>query len=110
PLMLKVLGGLSDQRLTEIGKALRAGRLRPPFTALALQRYAEPPIAAAIAVEIQALAEEGLKTEHLALLVETLAGDRARAAGEREAVDLVWSGPEAPGVANRDTAVVVREL
>jgi phosphatidylserine/phosphatidylglycerophosphate/cardiolipin synthase-like enzyme len=25
-------------------------------------------------------------------------------------VDLVWTGPEAPGIANRDTAVVVREL
>src|SRR5262249_9947266 len=36
--------------------------------------------------------------------------DRQRRPRLEDAIDLVMSGPEAPGVANRDTRVVVREL
>ncbi len=47
---------------------------------------------------------------HLALLLDTIAQTRACEAPEGKGVDLVWSGPVAKGLPNRDTGSVVREL
>jgi phosphatidylserine/phosphatidylglycerophosphate/cardiolipin synthase-like enzyme len=59
---------------------------------------------------LQQLYEEGMQLQHLALLAEVIVQTRRRQPQEADLVDLVWTGPEAPGAANRDTGVVVREL
>jgi phosphatidylserine/phosphatidylglycerophosphate/cardiolipin synthase-like enzyme len=59
---------------------------------------------------MQRLANESMRTDHLALLLESLAAAQSPRPEVRDPVDLVWTGPEAPGIANRDTRVVVREL
>lgn len=102
---------LSEADLRQLSSALQAGRLAMPLSAVSLRRYLAADIAEAVAIEEQRLAGEGFQTAHLMRLLETLAEDRnARPSIPDEALDLVTSGPEAPRVALRDTAVVVREL
>jgi len=43
-------------------------------------------------------------------MLEILSADRASRPRPNEVIELVWTGPEAGGTANRDTGVVVREL
>ena len=60
---------------------------------------------------MQGLTDDGLEPRHLAQVLSTLAEDRAcQSSRAGDAVDLVWTGPEPPGTASRDTPVVVREL
>lgn len=101
---------LSEADLRQLGGALRAGRLTAPFGAVGLRRYLAVELADAVATELQRLHGAGMEPAHLALLLEALAEDRAARPPLPDGLDLVTSGPEAPGVAIRDTAVVVREL
>jgi phosphatidylserine/phosphatidylglycerophosphate/cardiolipin synthase-like enzyme len=101
---------LSDSDLREIGSALRSGRLHPPFNATVLKRFCSNDNEKMVAVELQGLMDEGMKADHLALMLDVLVDARTQRPEVRDPVDLVWTGPEAPGIANRDTGVVVREL
>jgi hypothetical protein len=101
---------LTDADLATLASALRSGRLHSPFTAVSLGRICPPAHAAVIAARMQQLHDEGMQPQHLALLAETIARTRAKQPRESEVVDLVWTGPEALGVTNRDTGVVVRDL
>ncbi len=108
--MISVLQRLSSPDLRALGEAIRSGRLYPPFTPMSVQRYSASTDAVAVASELQRLADEGGRTEFLAFVLEVLADDRASRSEPEDLIDLVWSGPEAPGTASRDTPVVVREL
>src|SRR2546425_4731424 len=108
--MIPNIQSLTDSDLREIASALRSGRLSPPFRPAGLRAFCPAGHERMVAVEMQGLVEDGMKTEHLALLVDTLADARTQRSEIRDPVDLVWTGPEAPGTANRDTSVVVREL
>jgi hypothetical protein len=101
---------LTTDELRTVASALRAGRLLPPFTALAVGRLAPAHLAPELAVELQDRTGQGYSPTQLADLIDLLVTDRARHIGSAPPFDLVWTGPETAGVANRDTAVVVREL
>lgn len=101
---------LSKADLQQLSGALQAGRLALPFSAVSLVRYLAPEWIDAVVAESQRLQRAGMNAVQLALLLEALAEDRAAHAPPLDRLDLVTSGPEAPGVAIRDTAVVVREL
>jgi phosphatidylserine/phosphatidylglycerophosphate/cardiolipin synthase-like enzyme len=101
---------LADSDLREIASALRAKRLAPPFSAMSLGRLIAAPVAQEIAVDMQALAAQGFTGPQLAAVLDLLVADRARRPRLEEILDLVTTGPEAPGITNRDTSVVVREL
>jgi phosphatidylserine/phosphatidylglycerophosphate/cardiolipin synthase-like enzyme len=101
---------LTDDDLQALAEALRAGRLSPPFAALTLQAYCSSDGAARVAGPMQQLASEGMCPAHLAVLLEAVAQARARRPTGDALVELVWTGPEAPDSAPRDTGVVVREL
>jgi phosphatidylserine/phosphatidylglycerophosphate/cardiolipin synthase-like enzyme len=101
---------LADSDLREIASALRAKRLAPPFSAMSLGRLIAAPVAQEIAVDMQALADQGFTGPQLAAVLDMLVADRARRPRLEEILDLVTTGPEAPGITNRDTSVVVREL
>jgi phosphatidylserine/phosphatidylglycerophosphate/cardiolipin synthase-like enzyme len=51
-----------------------------------------------------------MRPDHIAILAEAVLAARAGRPVADDAVELVWTGPETASVANRDTAVVVREL
>lgn len=108
--MIPAIQTLSETDLREIAAALRSGRLAPPFTATALRRFCSAENHKFVAIEMQGLTDDGLKPDHLALMLDSLASARSHRPEIRDPVDLVWTGPETPGIANRDTSVVVREL
>jgi phosphatidylserine/phosphatidylglycerophosphate/cardiolipin synthase-like enzyme len=108
--MIEVLQALADPALREIARALRSGRLFAPFTAVSLGRFCAAATAHPLALALQRLAAEGMRPDHLALLFEASLATRAARGDPSAGVELVWTGPEQPGMANRDTAVVVREL
>jgi hypothetical protein len=108
--MIDTLQHLSVADLSALAAALRSGRLSAPFNHVAVKRYCPGGVAIDLAADFDRLANEGMQAKHLALLLDTVAETRARTHSIGDLVELVWTGPEAPGVANRDTAVVVREL
>jgi phosphatidylserine/phosphatidylglycerophosphate/cardiolipin synthase-like enzyme len=107
---MNALDQLTDADLTGLASGLRSGRLHAPFTSASVARYCPPDQAEPVAAHLQGLHDEGMSSAHLALLAETIARARARRPDPADLVDLVWTGPETPGVTNRDTSVVVRDL
>jgi phosphatidylserine/phosphatidylglycerophosphate/cardiolipin synthase-like enzyme len=101
---------LADSDLRELAAVLRARRLAAPFTAMSVQRLIASPAAGDVAGELQRLADQGFQAEQMAAMLDLLVRDRCRRPKVEDALDLVTTGPEVPGVTNRDTGVVVREL
>ena len=104
------LAQLAVEDLRRLALALRTGRLQPPYAGVALRRLIAGPEAEAIAAALRGFAEEGFPPPQLARMLEILAADRAARPSPGDVIELAWTGPEAAGVANRDTGVVVREL
>ncbi len=101
---------LPDADLQELVKALRANRLEAPYTPTGVHRIVSSLHVSEIAVDLQALADQGFSPSHIATTVELMAKARSQRPLAEDLIDLVTTGPEAPGVSNRDTSVVVREL
>jgi phosphatidylserine/phosphatidylglycerophosphate/cardiolipin synthase-like enzyme len=101
---------LPDHDLAALARTLAAGRLRPPFGKLSLQGVVSPEYATGVSTNLQSLANAGFTSPQIGLLLESLVADRRSRSHADDMIDLVTTGPEAPGVNNRDTAVVVREL
>lgn len=107
--MISPLQKLSSSDLRALAEAIRSGRLDPPFTPVSVQRYLPGPDTGIVASELQQFIVS-TNSESLALFLEVLADDRINRSQPEDVIDLVSTGPEAPGTANRDTSVVVREL
>ena len=101
---------LSDSDLAEIVRALRSRRLVPPFTGVAFQRLLPETAAAEVAESLRKLAGQGFTADQMATVAEMIAQSRLQRHVAETLFDLVVTGPEAPGVTNRDTSVVVREM
>ena len=86
---------------------LRARRLAAPFTAMSVQRVIAGPAALGVAGELQRLADQGFQAEQMAAMLDLLVQDRCRRPKVEDALDLVITGPDVPGMTNRDTGVVV---
>jgi len=108
--MSSTLCRLTTDDLKQLSAALRSGRLGLPLTAFALRRFISPDFADAISSELQERANNGYSSTQLADLADVIIHDRAEHGFARDLFDLVWTGPETGGIANRDTGVVVREL
>jgi phosphatidylserine/phosphatidylglycerophosphate/cardiolipin synthase-like enzyme len=108
--MTSTLCLLTTEDLTQLANALRSGRLAPPFTSLLLRRYLPENLAGRVAIELQQRISDGMEPQHLATNMETLSDDRRQRPVAEDLIELVWTGPEAPGIVNRDTGVVVREM
>ena len=101
---------LADSDLRELAAVLRARRLAAPFTAMSVQRLIASPAAGDVAGELQRLADQGFQAEQMAAMLDLLVRDRCRRPKVEDVLDLVTTGPDVPGMTNRDTGVVVREL
>jgi phosphatidylserine/phosphatidylglycerophosphate/cardiolipin synthase-like enzyme len=108
--MTSTLCLLTTEDLQQIAAALRSGRVVPPINALQLRRYVPSTLADRVAEELRQRIEQGFQPGHLADLLDILAQDRNQRPVAEDLIDLVWTGPEAEGIVNRDTAVVVREI
>ena len=102
---------LSSKDLRLIANGLRSGRLTLPATSLQIGRIFQGEICTAVAEKLAELATFGFSAEQVAILIDSLLHDRDLfRASDPSGIDLVTSGPEAPGITNRDTSVVVREM
>lgn len=96
------LASVPTAALVDLERALQRGALAPPLSRAAL--------AAAGLGELAAGHPELLAFDRASLLALLGAVIAERAAVRATELELVWTGPEAPGGTGRDTAVVVREL
>lgn len=104
---MKTLASESAGTLRRLADVLASGRLVAPLSAFALKRAA--PCSNELAAEVLRLSDDGMSPQHLAMLLNATAEAAEARAGQTSA-ELVWTGPELPGVSSRDTSVVVREL
>jgi phosphatidylserine/phosphatidylglycerophosphate/cardiolipin synthase-like enzyme len=100
---------ISGGDLREIALAIRSGRLSPPYTLFTLQRIVSGDVAT-LAADLQSLSQSGFGAEQVAITLDLIRGDREARPRVEDVLELVTTGPEVPGIANRDTSVVVREL
>jgi phosphatidylserine/phosphatidylglycerophosphate/cardiolipin synthase-like enzyme len=108
--MKSALCQLTSDDLSRLAGAIRSGRIAPPFSSLLLRRYLPEGVAALVATELQQRVAQGMEPPHLADCLDLLCQDRSQRPMAEDLIDLVWTGPEAPGIVNRDTSVVVREM
>ena len=102
---------LSSKDLRLIANSLRSGRLTLPASPLQMARIFRGDICDALALKLTDLSSLGFSAEHVAVLVESILQDREASIHSNPTdIDLVTSGPEAPGITNRETSVVVREM
>ena len=101
---------LSDADLRELGSALKSRRVSAPYSELQVTRLLSPKLATDVTTSLKELESLGFSEQQIAATLELLSRDRSDGRKSEPPIDLVTSGPEAPGIANRDTAVVVREL
>jgi phosphatidylserine/phosphatidylglycerophosphate/cardiolipin synthase-like enzyme len=101
---------LSDRDMHEVANALRSGRLPSPFSAVALERIISRDLSQRTVEALDKLSALGFTPEQIAVILELLRADRTSRPRIDDSLELVTTGPDVPGVANRDTSVVVREL
>jgi len=101
---------LSNTDLQALIAALRSGRLMSPYSGLQVSRVVPASLCEMVRSALGQLQAEGFTPSQLATLLSCIAADRVQCRPRELPIDLVTSGPEAPGLANRDTAVVVREM
>jgi phosphatidylserine/phosphatidylglycerophosphate/cardiolipin synthase-like enzyme len=108
--MTETLIGLSERDLLEAANALRSGRLLPPYSTVALQRVVSREAAESTARALDKLSEQGFTPAQIAMTCDVLRADRRNRPAFDDILELVTTGPEIEGIANRDTGVVVRDL
>ncbi len=101
---------LSTTDLQALIAALRSGRVAAPYSDIQLSRVVSGGLIEAIRVGLVELHKLGFDVQQIAVALDLIKGDRQAVRAIEPPIDLVTSGPEAPGITNRDTAVVVREL
>jgi phosphatidylserine/phosphatidylglycerophosphate/cardiolipin synthase-like enzyme len=108
--MKSALHGLSRVALLDVAKALSAGWLLPPYSALAVGNSVPFDESAAIAVELERFRSAGFGPNQLAETLRLMAAERELSQAVQDRLELVWTGPDVPGCVGRDTWVIVRDL
>jgi len=108
--MISSLLLLPESDFPSLIAAFRSERLSQPFSASIIEHLVGHAISPDTIKAFEDLQRLGFSDEQLAAALELVLQDRRHRPRLEDAIDLVMSGPEAPGVANRDTRVVVREL
>jgi phosphatidylserine/phosphatidylglycerophosphate/cardiolipin synthase-like enzyme len=108
--MTQGLARLSTADLSALTAALRTSRLAPPYNSLTLQSLLPKEAAAAAVDALRQYAASGFTPAQIASTIDLLIADRASRSPLEAGIELVTTGPDAHGVVNRDTSVVVRDL
>jgi len=101
---------LGPSELRALATSVRNGRVSAPYSGLSLERIVEQHVAASVSSKLNLLSASGMSSEALSACLELTAEALSSRPLLEDLVDLVTTGPEAGGVANRGTAVVVSEL
>jgi phosphatidylserine/phosphatidylglycerophosphate/cardiolipin synthase-like enzyme len=101
---------LAPSELGALATSVRNGRVSAPYSALSLQRIIGQDAAGFISGKLDSLSASGMSSEALSVCLELAADALSSRSPLEDLVDLVTTGPETGGVANRSTAVVVSEL
>jgi phosphatidylserine/phosphatidylglycerophosphate/cardiolipin synthase-like enzyme len=95
--------------LRALAAAIKMGRLSSPFSVVAVKQIVSDN-AAALAQSLTEMADSGMPAGGIAHTLELLAATMVDRPRIEDLVQLVATGPQVSGVANRDTSVVVSEL
>jgi hypothetical protein len=106
----QALLSLTPSELRTLAGAIRMGRLNIPFSALAIRELVGRDGAEPIVASLRELVAVGMPSAGLAESLELLAAAFAQRPRIEDLLDLVVTGPQVAGVANRDTGIVVSEL
>src|SRR5260370_24388717 len=107
---MKLIRSLPPSTLESISQALKAGRLKPPYSAFTVAEWAPQPARESLASEFLSLQTFGFTPFTLAVTLEALAEDAAARQRALDQIQLVWTSPDEEGPHVRDTGVVVRQL
>lgn len=108
--MRTLLHSLSRVAMMDLAEALRAGRLKPPYSPLRVAVFVPEATAVDVASDFNRLDAMGMLPAHIAEALDLLAAERLASQKTHDRIQLVWTGPEVTGSVSRDTGVVVREL
>lgn len=101
---------LSLSSLQGLAQACLNQRLSLPLTIADLTPYVTDGLLAETIKSLNNLISQGFSLSQVGILLHTIAQERQITFHNRPPPELVWTGPEAPGTASRDTRVVVQEL
>ena len=107
---MKLIRSLSAPTLESISHALKAGRLKPPYTAFAVAEWVPQSNRESLAAELAALQAAGFTVATLAITIEALAEAASTRQRAIDRIQLVWTSPDEEGPNVRDTSVVVAQL
>jgi phosphatidylserine/phosphatidylglycerophosphate/cardiolipin synthase-like enzyme len=107
---MKLIRSLSASTLESMSQALKAGRLKPPYTAFTVAEWAPQATRESLASEFLSLHTLGFTPSTLAVTLEALAEDAAARQRALDQIQLVWTSPDEQGPHVRDTSVVVGQL
>jgi phosphatidylserine/phosphatidylglycerophosphate/cardiolipin synthase-like enzyme len=101
---------LAPTELNALAASIRSGRVTPPFLPQSVGRFVGSVDGDLVSRRLGDLHSTGMTTVAMCACLELLAQSAAATRPLEDSVDLVTTGPEAGGVANRNTAVVVSDL
>ncbi len=108
--MFRAFHKLTTAGLRELASLCEQRTGAPPPPTHVLQQIAGLELGDELESCLRALMDHGWRTEQLAAVARVLAESRGQVPEVNDVVDLVLSGPEAPGIATRDTAAVMHAL
>jgi phosphatidylserine/phosphatidylglycerophosphate/cardiolipin synthase-like enzyme len=101
---------LAPSELRALATSVRNGRVSVPYSALSIQRIVGEHAAEVVSRRLDLLSASGMSPDALSVCLELTADALSSRPLLEDFVDLVTTGPEAGGIANRGTGVVVSEL
>jgi phosphatidylserine/phosphatidylglycerophosphate/cardiolipin synthase-like enzyme len=101
---------LSLASLQGLAKALMSQRLILPLTITDLIPYVPDALLSDVFQNLNHLISQGFSLSQVGTLLNMIAQERVHKLQDHPPPELVWTGPEVPGTASRDTRVVVQEL
>jgi len=107
---MKLIRSLPASTMLSIAQALRAGRLKPPYTAFTVAEWIPQHGRDSLAAELVSLQMCGFTATTLAITLEALAEEAAARQRALDQIQLVWTSPDEEGPHVRDTSVVVQQL
>jgi phosphatidylserine/phosphatidylglycerophosphate/cardiolipin synthase-like enzyme len=107
--MIQPLLELPTPTLRSLVAALRAGRIAPASLGVSLSRSLGASGSRAEA-PLRRLFDDGMTPAHVATLLEAVLETRSGQAAAEQAIELVLSGPDVPGIQTGDTAATMRRL